>query len=112
MKKLLIAISLFLAACNVNVNQPLVNGNITGNSLVQTSPSASPSSPPVVVSPVGTVPTPSPTLSVSIPTTYSISTVAGNGTQGFSGDGGPATSAGLQARSVAVDAAGALIILG
>ncbi len=40
-----------------------------------------------------------------------ISTVAGNGTPGFSGDGGPATSAGLgSARGVAADAAGNLFI--
>lgn len=36
-----------------------------------------------------------------------ITTIAGNGTQGFSGDGGPATSAGLGApEGVAVDSAG------
>jgi len=40
-----------------------------------------------------------------------ISTVAGNGTEGFSGDGGPATSAQLYyARGVAVDTAGNLFI--
>jgi sugar lactone lactonase YvrE len=39
-----------------------------------------------------------------------ISTVAGNGTPGFSGDGGPATSAALSATGVAVDAAGDLYI--
>ena len=41
-----------------------------------------------------------------------ITTVAGNGTQGYSGDGGPATSASLYyPRSVAVDGAGNLYIL-
>src|SRR6266571_1957653 len=39
-----------------------------------------------------------------------IYTVAGDGTSGFSGDGGPATSAGLSLRGVAVDAAGNLLI--
>ncbi|MGH8909881.1 MAG: caspase, EACC1-associated type [Egibacteraceae bacterium] len=40
-----------------------------------------------------------------------ITTVAGNGTQGFSGDGGPATAAQLNTpRDVAVDAAGTLYI--
>ncbi|HEY2933147.1 MAG TPA: hypothetical protein VGK99_15510 [Acidobacteriota bacterium] len=40
-----------------------------------------------------------------------ITTVAGNGTQGFEGDGGPATSAALnRPRSVAVDGAGNLFI--
>ena len=40
-----------------------------------------------------------------------ICTVAGNGTAGFSGDGGPATSASLSAPAgVAVNAAGDLVI--
>jgi uncharacterized protein (TIGR03437 family) len=39
-----------------------------------------------------------------------ISTVAGNGTMGFSGDNGPATSAQLSAGGVAVDSAGNLYI--
>jgi Fibronectin type III domain/NHL repeat len=43
-----------------------------------------------------------------------ISTVAGNGTSSFSGDGGPATAAGLDLplRAVAVDASGVLYIAG
>jgi uncharacterized protein (TIGR03437 family) len=42
---------------------------------------------------------------------YAISTVAGNGTQNYSGDGGPATSAEMQLpRGVAVDSAGNLYI--
>src|SRR5947199_2102812 len=39
-----------------------------------------------------------------------ITTVAGNGTDGFSGDGGPAINAGLSAFGVAVDSAGNLFI--
>jgi hypothetical protein len=39
-----------------------------------------------------------------------ITTVAGNGTRGFSGDGGPATSAMMLPRDVAVDSAGNLFI--
>jgi hypothetical protein len=42
--------------------------------------------------------------------THVITTVAGNGTLGFSGDGGPATSAALAPVSVAVDRAGNLFI--
>jgi sugar lactone lactonase YvrE len=45
-------------------------------------------------------------------TTGVISTVAGNGDYGFSGDGGPATSAAIGiVKSLAVDAAGQLLIL-
>jgi len=43
-------------------------------------------------------------------TARDIYTVAGDGRQGFSGDGGPATSAGLSLQGVAVDAAGNLLI--
>ena len=43
--------------------------------------------------------------------TGDIYTVAGNGNSGFSGDGGPATSAELGARSVAIDPSGNLMIL-
>jgi sugar lactone lactonase YvrE len=44
-------------------------------------------------------------------TTGNISTVAGNGTAGFSGDGGPATGAELQLpRGITVDSAGNLLI--
>src|SRR5262249_26482682 len=39
-----------------------------------------------------------------------ITTVAGNGDPGFSGDGGPATSAGMSPWSVAIDALGKLLI--
>src|SRR5205814_1582237 len=42
--------------------------------------------------------------------TQVITTVAGNGNQGFSGDGGPATSAGLDPVGVAVDSTGNLFI--
>ncbi len=46
-----------------------------------------------------------------VSTSGTITTVAGNGTLGFSGDGGPATSAGLRyPTGVAVDAAGNLFI--
>ena len=48
---------------------------------------------------------------IPIDGTETITTVAGNGTQGFSGDGGAATSAQLSApRGVAVDASGNLFI--
>jgi hypothetical protein len=39
-----------------------------------------------------------------------IYTIAGNGTQGYSGDGGPATSAELDPEGVAVDGGGDLLI--
>lgn len=39
-----------------------------------------------------------------------ITTVAGNGIQGFSGDGGPATSAGIHPQALALDAQGDLFI--
>ncbi|MFN8040317.1 MAG: fibronectin type III domain-containing protein [Acidimicrobiales bacterium] len=41
-----------------------------------------------------------------------ITTVAGNGSAEFSGDGGPATAAGMDPVDVAVDAAGAVYVLG
>jgi hypothetical protein len=40
-----------------------------------------------------------------------ITTVAGNGRDGYSGDGGPATGAALSARGVAVDAVGNIYVL-
>lgn len=43
-------------------------------------------------------------------TTQIITTLAGNGTGAFSGDGGPATSAGLEPETVAVDGSGNLFI--
>jgi sugar lactone lactonase YvrE len=42
--------------------------------------------------------------------TYTIDTFAGNGTAGYSGDNGPATSAALNPAGIAVDAAGNLYI--
>lgn len=46
-----------------------------------------------------------------VDTSGTITTVAGNGTQGYSGDGGPATSASLNnPRGIAVDSAGNLFI--
>ncbi len=44
------------------------------------------------------------------PVTNVITTVAGNGSSGSTGDGGPATSAGVRPWSVAVDSAGNLLI--
>jgi hypothetical protein len=45
-------------------------------------------------------------------TAGNISTVAGSGTAGFSGDGGPATSAGIDfPAGVTVDSHGGLLIL-
>src|SRR5207247_5798987 len=47
----------------------------------------------------------------AVPTAGTITTVAGNGTRGFSGDGGPATSVQLSyPPGVAVDGAGDLFI--
>jgi trimeric autotransporter adhesin len=43
--------------------------------------------------------------------THIITTVAGNGTSSFSGDGGPATKAGMHPEDVAIDTAGNLFIL-
>jgi sugar lactone lactonase YvrE len=43
-------------------------------------------------------------------TTHLISTIAGNGLGGYSGDGGPATSAGMNPRRIALDSFGNLFI--
>jgi uncharacterized protein (TIGR03437 family) len=45
-------------------------------------------------------------------TNYIITTVAGNGTSSYSGDGGPATSAGMEANGVSVDSLGNLYVAG
>ena len=51
------------------------------------------------------------TTAVALAASGDISTVAGTGTKGFSGDGGPATSAQLNTTSsVAVDSSGNLFI--
>jgi len=54
---------------------------------------------------VGNIYTAGPTIR-KVNTAGIITTVAGNGSPAFSGDGGPATSAGLSASNVAVDSAG------